>query len=131
MAVEPFSGGKGSGATAFAWFMLLIIGVLNVIDGIVALARSRFYVDEAVFVFGDLRTWGWIVLIYGIVALFGAASVWKGGDFGRWAGIAIAGINIVVQMLFIQAYPFWSLLIIALDVLVIYALATYGRHTTD
>lgn len=128
MQVDPYGHQTGTGWVLFAWIVLAFAGLMNVIYGISALANSAFFVDDAMFVFSDLRTWGWIVLIFGIVELFAAASVWKGGELGRWVGIVIAGLNVLAQMGGMQAYPFWALLIVAFDLLVIYALAVYGGH---
>jgi hypothetical protein len=126
MEIDPYSHQQGSGWVLFAWIMLAFAGVMNVIYGISALANSAFFANDAKFVFSDLRTWAWITLIFGIVELFAAASIWRGGEFGRWVGIIVAGINVLAQMGGMQAYPFWALLIIAFDLLVIYALAVYG-----
>jgi hypothetical protein len=126
MQVDPYSHEKGSGWVLFAWVMLAFAGVMNIVYGITALANAKFYVADAVFVFGDLRTWGWIAIVFGVVELLVAASVWRGGEIGRWSGIIIAGFNAVAQMGSMQSYPFWTLVIIAFDVLVIYALAVYG-----
>ena len=123
---------KGIGWMVFAWIMLFTAGVLNIIDGIVALANTSFWTDYgAVYVYGDLRTWGWILLIWGIVLLIAAASVYRGGQFGRWFGITAAMINVFIQLLFIPAYPFWALFVMVLDVLVIYGLAVYGGQGED
>ncbi len=123
---------KGLGWIMFAWVMLLTAGIMNIIDGVVALGRTKFWTDYgAVYVYGDLRTWGWIVLIWGIVLCFAAASVWRGGGFGRWLGIFAAALNLFLQMFFIPAYPFWALTIIVLDVLVIYGLTVYGGTAED
>jgi hypothetical protein len=126
MEIDPYSHQQGSGWVLFAWIMLAFAGVMNVIYGVSALANSAFFVNDAKFVFSDLRTWAWITLIFGIVELFAAASIWRGGEFGRWVGIIVAGVNVLAQMAGMQAYPFWALLIIAFDLLVIYALAVYG-----
>ena len=123
---------KGLGRIMFAWVMLLTAGIMNIIDGVVALGQTKFWTDYgAVYVYGDLRTWGWIVLIWGIVLCFAAASVWRGGGFGRWLGIFAAAINLFLQMFFLPAYPFWALTIMALDVLVIYGLTVYGGSTQE
>ena len=123
---------KGLGWIMFAWIMLLTAGVMNIINGIVALGNTSFWTDYgAVYVYGDLRTWGWILLIWGIVLCFAAASVWRGGGFGRWIGIFAAAINMFLQMLFIPAYPFWALFVMVLDVLVIYGLTVYGGEGED
>ncbi len=123
---------KGLGWIMFAWVMLLTAGIMNIIDGVVALGQTKFWTDYgAVYVYGDLRTWGWIVLIWGIVLCFAAASVWRGGGFGRWLGIFAAAINLFLQMFFLPAYPFWALTIMALDVLVIYGLTVYGGSAQE
>jgi hypothetical protein len=123
---------KGLGWIMFAWVMLLTAGIMNIIDGVVALGQTKFWTDYgAVYVYGDLRTWGWIVLIWGIVLCFAAASVWRGGGFGRWLGIFAAAINLFLQMFFLPAYPFWALTIMVLDVLVIYGLTVYGGSTQE
>ena len=122
---------KGSGWLVFAATMLGIVGLFNVIDGIVALSKSKFYAVNAVYVFSDLRTWGWIVLVIGILALVAAFGVLSGSQFARWFGIVAASLNALSQFMFIQAYPFWSLVVFALDVLVVYALAVYGGRTSS
>jgi hypothetical protein len=119
---------KGFGWLLFAATMLGLAGVLSVIDGIVALSRSKFYTANSSYVFTDLRSWGWITLIIGALLIIAAMGVFSGSGFARWFGIAAAGLNAIA--LFgsptATAYPFWALIIFALDVLVIYALAVYG-----
>lgn len=121
---------RGYGWLVFAAAMLGIAGIFSVIDGIVALSRSKFYVGSAVYVFSDLRTWGWITLIVGVVAIFAALGVLSRTQWARWFGMIAAGLNAVSQFLFIQGYPFWSLIVFACDVLVIYGLAVYGGRTS-
>ena len=108
--------------------MLFLAGAFNVIDGLVALANAKVYVAGAVYVWSDLRTWGWIVLALGVVELLAGSAILRGHGWGRWFGIGVAGLNAIGQMVFIPAYPWWALLIIALDILVIYGLATYGAQ---
>jgi hypothetical protein len=117
---------RGAGWITFASIMLLIVGTFSVIDGVVALSKSSFFTANAVYVFSDLRTWGWIMLVLGIVVLFAAASVAAGGQFGRWFGIAAAALNSIGQLLFVPAYPWWSISGFAVDMLIIYALTAYG-----
>ena len=117
---------RGHGWVVFAALMLFIAGVFNVIDGLVALAGSRFYAAGAVYVWSDVRTWGWIVLALGVVELLAGGAILRGRAWGRWFGIIAASLNAIGQMVFIPAYPWWSLLIIAIDILVIYGLAAYG-----
>lgn len=118
---------EGEGWVLFAWIMLLVAGVMAVINGIVALSRASFFTAYgAHYVMSSLSTWGWVALIIGIVSIAAAVSVWRGGAFGRWAGITIAGISVIVQLSWIPIVPFWALFIMFLDILVIYGLAVYG-----
>lgn len=117
---------RAFGWLIFAATMLGLAGILAVIDGIMALSKSKFYSANATYVFSDLRTWGWIVLILGVLAIVAAMGVFSGSGFARWFGIAVAGLGAIGQFASVQAYPFWSLMVFACYVLVIYALATYG-----
>src|SRR5687768_1194879 len=110
---------EGSGWVFFASIMLGLIGVLNAIYGIAAIDKSSFFVANTQYIFSDLKTWGWVLLIIGVLQLFAAFSVWRGGSFGRWFGIAVASLNSIAALLSMPAYPFWSLAIFAIDVLVI------------
>jgi hypothetical protein len=122
---------RGYGWLMFAATMLGLAGILTIIDGIVALSKSRFYTANATYVFSNLHTWGWITLIIGVLLILAAMGVTSGSQLARWFGIIVAGLNAIAQFSFMQAYPFWSLLVFALDVLVIYALAVYGgRRST-
>jgi hypothetical protein len=120
---------RANGWLVFAASMLGIAGTFSIVDGIVALSRSKFYVANAVFVFSDLRTWGWITLILGAVAVLAAFGVLTRSQFARWFGIVAAGLNALGQFMFVQAYPFWAMFVFAADVLVIYALAVYGSRS--
>jgi hypothetical protein len=118
---------EGEGWIVFAWIMLLVAGIMGVIDGIVALSQSSFFTAYgAHYVASNLNTWGWVALIIGIVEIAAAFSVMRGGAFGRWAGILIAGVSMFVWLFWIPIVPFWALTIMFLDVLVIYGLAVYG-----
>ena len=119
-------GVEGSGWVLFAGIMLMIVGVLNAIYGIAAIDKSSFFVADTQYILSDLNTWGWVLLIVGILQLIAAFSIWRGGSFGRWFGIATASLNSIAALLAIPAYPFWSLAIFAIDVLVIYGLTSYG-----
>jgi hypothetical protein len=106
--------------------MLGLAGIMSVIDGVVALSKSRFYTPTATYVFSDLRTWGWFVLIVGVLLIVAAMGIMAGSQFGRWFGIIAAGLSAITQFGMMQAYPFWSMLIFTCSVLVIYGLAAYG-----
>jgi hypothetical protein len=126
------SSSVGTGWRLFAAIMLGCAAALNLIDGVVALSKSAFFVGDAEYVFSDLRTWGWILLGFGVVQALAALALMNRNQLARWFAIAVAAVNAVVQLTWIQAYPFWSLTIFALDILVIYGLAVYGgRHDPD
>ncbi len=120
---------QGLGRALFAAVLLLIGGVLNVIWGIAAISNSHFFVANTHYVFGDLKTWGWITLILGAIELLAAFSLFGGGEFGRWFGIIAASLTAIGALLDIPAYPFWSLAIFALSLWVVYGLVIYGERT--
>ncbi len=117
---------QGVGWVTFASVMLGVAGVWNSIDGILAIADSRVYTDHAVLVFSSLSTWGWIVLILGILQLVAAGALVGGSEFGRWFGIGAAGLNAIGQLLFVPAYPWCAIAMFTLDILIIYGLAVYA-----
>jgi hypothetical protein len=117
---------EGSGWVLFAGIMIMMVGVLNAVWGIAAIGDSSFFVQDTRYILSGLNTWGWIVLIIGALQLIAAFSILAGRGFGRWFGIGVASLNAIAALLSIPAYPFWSLAIFAVDILVIYGLATYG-----
>jgi len=117
---------EGANWVLFAGIMVALVGVLNVVYGIAAIADSRFFANDATYILSNLNTWGWITLILGVGQIVAASSIWKGGQVGRWFGIAMAMLSAVAALMSIAAYPFWSLAVFALDILVIYGLAAYG-----
>ncbi len=130
---QPSSGtrtrpAEGLGLIVFALVLLLVLGCLNLIDGIAAVANSHVFIANSHFVFGDLRTWGWITLILGALQLLAAAGVAAGNQLARWFAVAVIGLNAIDQMFFIPAYPFWSLTIIAVDVVALWGLCAYGSR---
>lgn len=119
---------RPSGMLIFAAVLLCIIGFFNLLDGISAIAKSSVFVAGARYVVGDLRAWGVVVLILGGLQLVAAAGVVVRNQLARWFGVAVIGLNTISQMAFIPSYPFWSLLIIAVDVVALWALCAYGGH---
>jgi hypothetical protein len=112
-----------SGWWVFAGILLLVAGILNIIWGIAAIGDSKFFTENATYIISGLNTWGWITLIVGVLELVAAFSLWSGGEFGRWFGIFIASLNAIAALLSIHAYPFWSLAVFALAIIIIYKLA--------
>jgi hypothetical protein len=112
-----------SGWWVFAGVLLLISGALNMIYGFAAIGNSALFTTTAVYILRDLRLWGWLSLIVGACEWVAAFSLWSGGEFGRRFGIVVASINAVQVLLTISTYPFWSLAIFALSIIIIYKLA--------
>ena len=122
---------EGGGWILFAAIMITIAGALNVIWGIAAISESKFFTQNATYVLSSLNTWGWIVLIIGVLELGAAYSIVVGGQLGRWFGIFMAGINAIAALMSIPAYPFWALCLFGVDILIIYGLAAYGGQHKD
>jgi hypothetical protein len=119
---------EGYGMVIFAAVLLAVVGCLNLIDGIVAIAKSHYFVGNAHYVVGDLRSWGWTVLILGALQLLLAAGVVAGNQAARWTAVVLIGLNAIAQMIYLPSYPLWSLLIIALDVVALWGLCAYGSR---
>jgi hypothetical protein len=117
---------RGSGWITFAGVVIIMVAILNIIDGIAAISTSSFFANDARYVISDLNTWGWVMLGLGVLQMAVGFGVWAGNKLARWAGIVVVSLNAVAQLLFIPAYPFWSLSIFALDILVLYGLAAHG-----
>ncbi len=120
--------GRGFGLIIFASVLMLIIGFFNLLDGIAAIANSHVFVADAHYVVGDLRAWGWVMTIFGALQLLAAIGLWTGNQLARWFAVAVVGLNAVGQMFFIPAYPFWSLMIIAADIVALWGLCVYGSR---
>ena len=118
------------GLSLFAGIMMMITGLFNAMEGVVALARNEVYVITPRYIFTfDVTTWGWIHIILGIIVLAAGVGVITGQLWGRVVGITIAALSMLANFAFIPYYPIWSLLIIALNVFVIWALCVYDRDT--
>jgi len=106
---------RGSGWITFAGVIIAIASIMNIVDGIAAISKSSFFVANARYVVSDLNTWGWIVLCLGALQMLVAFGIWSGNQLARWTGIVVVSLNAIAQLLFIPAYPFWSLSIFTLD----------------
>jgi hypothetical protein len=120
---------RGAGRAAFAAILLLIAGTLNVIYGIAAIDDANFFTDQTRYVFEDLNTWGWITLILGVLQFTGGISLLGGGGYGRFIGIFAASIGAIGALLSVGgAFPFWSLGVFAICLIVIHGLVVYGEE---
>ena len=114
------------GVTYFAISLLIVGGILQILQGWAAVTSNQVYAPapgRAVVM--SLTAWGWVHLIIGIVAIAVAIGLFYGQRWARWAGMAIAGLQALAQFLFLPFYESWSIVILALDVAIIWALATY------
>jgi hypothetical protein len=126
------AGGWAVGFILFAAVMMIMVGVFQAIAGLVALFENEFYVATRNYLFQfDATTWGWIHLILGVVIGLAGWGLLSGRTWARVVGITLAVLSAIANFLFIPYYPFWSLLIIALDVFVIWALAAHGGELRD
>ena len=114
-----------TGWLAFAGWMMIVVGGIDFFEGLIAVIRGHYYVLTAnqIIVF-DVRTWGWITLIWGIALALAGFALLAGQAWGRWFAIVAVSLNFLVQLGFVggSSYPLWTLTGLALSVVVLYAL---------
>jgi hypothetical protein len=111
----------------FAAILLLIAGTLNIIYGIAGVSNANFYSGNTHYVFSSLHTWGWITIVLGVIQLTAGLSLLGGGLYGRLIGIFAASLGAIGALLSVGgAYPFWSLGVFALCVIIIHGLVVLG-----
>jgi hypothetical protein len=107
----------------FAGMLLLLAGTLDLIYGIAAVADSKFYVNDTVFLFSSLHTWGWITIILGVIELTAAFSLFAGNLYGRVIGIVAASLGAIGALANVSgAHPWWALGVFAVCLIVIHGL---------
>jgi hypothetical protein len=118
------------GYVVFAGVMLVMLGGFQVIEGLVAILRDDYYLvtRSGLLLTMDFTAWGWTHLILGAIAVVTGIGVLLGQTWARVTGIIIAVLSALANIAFLPAYPIWATIIIALDVLAIYALAVHGRE---
>ena len=117
-----------TGLVIFAGVMMIMAGGFQAFDGLVGLMANEFFLSTRNYLFQfDATRWGWIHLVIGLLVLVAGFALLAGQTWGRVVGIVLAVLSAMANFAFIPYYPFWSLTIIALDVLVIWALAAHGR----
>jgi len=118
------------GWIVFAAMMMLLVGTFQVFFGFVSLFNSDFYVvrERKLLVDMDYTAWGWTHLVIGAVAVVAGIALLAGQMWARVVGIAMALVSSLVNLAFLSAYPVWSIVVIYVDVLVIYAIAVHGRE---
>ena len=116
------------GSAGFAGVMLVIIGVFDVIQGLVAVINDEFFVvtQEWVFEF-DITAWGWIHLILGAVLIASGIGIFSGNVAARTVGVIVAALTMIANFAWMPYYPVWSIIMIAISMAVIWALTAHGR----
>jgi hypothetical protein len=121
----PERSSRWAGWIAFAGWLMIVMGAVNVIEGVIAVARQHYYVQAAnqIIVF-DLRTWGWITLIWGAVIGLVGFGVLARNEWARWLAVVVASLNVIEQLGFVGSaqYPLWALTSVALSTLIIFVL---------
>lgn len=134
-AAGPASSGRQptvsawSGWLFFGGILMVIAGALNAIGGLVALFNEQYYLvgSDGLLVEVDYAVWGWTLLIYGIAVGLVGLGVLGGRAWARIPAVIVVGFHALLNLAFMAAYPIWSVIIIALDIVVIYALVVHGR----
>jgi hypothetical protein len=121
-------GMRGAGRVVFAATLLLIVGTLNIIYGIGALDDANIFVNDRRYIFTNLNTLGWVLIVLGVIQLAGGFSLFVGNTFGRVIGIIGGSLGAIGALLSIGgSYPWWSLGIFALCVYVVHGIIVYGE----
>jgi hypothetical protein len=119
-----------TGWIGFAAIMLVLAGCFQAIAGLTAIFKDEVFVvrKSGLIVSVDYTAWGWVHLGIAALLILAGASLFAGNMYGRIAGVLVAMLSAIVNLVFIAAYPVWSVLIIAVDVFVIYAIVVHGRE---
>jgi hypothetical protein len=124
--------GTAVGFILFAAIMMIMVGVFQALQGIIAIFENEFYVTTRNYVFQfDATTWGWIHLVVGLLVAFAGWGLLSGRTWARAVAIILAVLSAITNFLFVPYYPFWALLLITLDIFVIWAVAAHGGELRD
>jgi len=130
MAGTPSYGWK-----SFAGILLMVGGVFNFIDGLTGITRSNYYKSVSggtqFPITNNITTWGWIILIVGILMFLSGIGLFSGATWARALGILFASVNAILQLAWLAHFPFWSFTMILVDILVIYGIAVHGGREDE
>jgi hypothetical protein len=112
---------EGSSYSNFAGIFLFVVGLFNVLEGFMTLWRKEYF-EGADLVVSNLQTWGWAMLIIGVVQVLAGWLVLSRSSVGRWVGIIIIVISMLASFVAIGVYPFWTFIILAIDAMVLWGL---------
>jgi len=110
---------------------------MNMFDGLIALTNANYLKNLAggsggqLPLTNNLKTWGWAVLIWGVILILAGFLIFSGNMFGRIVGVAVAGLNALLQLAYLNHNPFWSLTMILIDILIIYGLVAHGGRLDE
>ena len=114
-----------AGWIRFAGVMMLVMGSLDFFQGLIAIIRDKYYLltPSQIIVF-DFTTWGWVMLVWGLIVMFAGFGLLAASGWARWLTIVIASLNFIVQLGFVGSYQYtlWALTVIGLNIVVLYAL---------
>lgn len=119
------------GWIGFAGVVMILSGVFQAIEGLVGIFRESFYVvanNSQVLVINNVHTWGWINLIVGVIVMLAGISLFSGSTWARAVAVLFALGSAIINMLYLPQYPVWSILCIALSVIVLYAVMAHGAE---
>jgi hypothetical protein len=119
-----------TGWALFAGYMMIMLGCFQAVEGFVAIFDKGYYhvTPSGLVVSIDYTAWGWTHLLLGALILISGVGVLAGNVAARVVAVILAGLSALANLLFVEAYPIWSIIIITVDVLVIYALTVHGRE---
>ncbi|MEV4946931.1 hypothetical protein [Streptomyces sp. NPDC053755] len=124
--------GHGSGWLVFAAVMMVFSGIMTLLGGISAIAEDDVFVRTGDYVYKlNLTGWGWIHLILGIVIALAGVALFKGATWARVVGVVLAGLSMIANFMWLPYTPWWSLLFIAIDAFVIWALCVAPKPRWD
>jgi hypothetical protein len=116
---------RWTGWVGFAGLLMVVIGAIEAFEGLIAIIRKQYYVltPNQIIIF-DMRTWGWVSLIWGIIVVLAGFGLLSGAGWARWFTIVVGSISVIGQLAFVGAspYPIWSLTVIGFTFIVLYAL---------
>ena len=114
----------------FAATMMIMVGIFHAIQGLVALFQDEYYQvgKNGLTLHVDYTTWGWIHLVLGVLVAAAGAGLLVAQMWARIVGVVVALASAVLNIAFLAAYPVWSTIMIALDILVIWAITVHGRE---
>ena len=134
MSTDQYPEGSAwTGWVIFAGFVMVVVGCLNAIQGLVAIWKHAVYTtpDSQLVVTTDYKAWGWALLIWGIVMALAGFGLFSFKDWARWFAIVVVFINLIGQFAWFPAFPLWSMVVIALDIFVLFALTVRWQEASS